>query len=213
MVVVKFCPSSFTHQEQETVEISADVDQLTDQLTIRPVEPTDLKNLCEVLANCFYSPEGLMAWVYPLLKLGIYEDLRSRLRSPSSHYLCLVALVSMAGDKSNTNVSGTVEMTLRSASPTMGSVKRPYIANLAVGKPYRRRGIASKLLKHCERTAQSWGFTEIYLHVLDNNSQARQLYGNCGYHLYRVESSYLGDLWGRPKRLLLHKIIIDNPPS
>ena len=196
MVVVKFCPSLFTHQEQEIIKVTADADSLV----IRPVESTDLKNLCEVLAKCFHPPQGLMAWAHPLLKLGIYEDLRSRLRSPDSHYLCLVALVSM-------DVSGTVEMTLRSPSSTMGSVKHPYIANLAVGENYRRKGIARKLLQQCERKALTWGFTEIYLHVLDNNYQARQLYHNCGYRLYQVESSYLVDLWGGPKRLLLHKMI------
>ena len=39
----------------------------------------------------FHSGEGFVEWVYPVLRLGIYEDLKNRLRSKAEHYICLVA--------------------------------------------------------------------------------------------------------------------------
>lgn len=168
---------------------------------IRPVEPQDLSSLAEILTQSFHPAEGWMAWTHPLLKLGIYEDLRTRLGSKSPHYLCLVAIHGLD------DVSGTVEMSLRSCSWTIQNTHYPYISNLAVGENYRRQGIASKLLVSCEQVALRWGFRDLYLHVLENNQQARRLYFECGYRLCRVESSYINLLLNRPRRLLMHKRI------
>jgi hypothetical protein len=50
-----------------------------------------------------------------------------------------------------------------------------------------------------------WGFCDLYLHVLEDNHQARQLYLKTGYEQLQVESSVGAWLLGRPKRLFLHK--------
>lgn len=83
----------------------------------------------------------------------------------------------------------------------------PYISNLAVRKSYRRQGVARQLLLACERTSLEWGFPDLYLHVLENNHQARQLYLKAGYQLRQVEPSYSAWLFGQPKRLFLQKHI------
>ena len=205
---MSFCPFFLTHQRKAVILSTAKTNNQTSQLLIRQIETQDLNDLCELLANSFHPPQGLMTLVYPLLKLGIYEDLRSRLHSPSPYYLCLVAQMSMAESVSPSRpISGTVEMTLRSYASSHHSTKHPYIANLAVRRGDRRQGIASHLLNHCEQTARAWGFQEIYLHVLETNYQAKQLYFNCGYHLYRTEYDYLNTWFHRPQRLLLRKKI------
>ena len=58
---------------------------------IRAAQPGDLAGLAELLADSFHSQHGILGWAYPLLRLGIYEDLRNRLRSTSPHHICLVA--------------------------------------------------------------------------------------------------------------------------
>jgi ribosomal protein S18 acetylase RimI-like enzyme len=63
----------------------------------------------------------------------------------------------------------------------------------------------------CEQTALDWGFPDIYLHVLENNHQARQLYLKTGYQLRQIEPSYGAWLLGRPKRLLLQKHLSTTP--
>uniref|UniRef100_A0A7S2ZEC5 N-acetyltransferase domain-containing protein n=1 Tax=Rhodosorus marinus TaxID=101924 RepID=A0A7S2ZEC5_9RHOD len=49
----------------------------------------------------------------------------------------------------------------------------PYIGNLSVFHKYRRRGVASALVTHCEDVARSKGFSEIFLHVELGNLPAR----------------------------------------
>ena len=177
------------------------------QFTIRTAQVRDLTTMAEILTDSFHSRTGLMGWVYPMLRLGIYEDLRNRLRSTSPHYVCLVAVT--AGSRED--LAGTVELTLRPSPswPTHNS-GYPYISNLAVRKSCRRQGVAQQLLFACERMSTEWGYHDLYLHVLENNHPARQLYLKTGYQLRQVESTYSASLLGRPKRLFLNKHL---PPA
>lgn len=148
-----------------------------------------------------------MGWLYPILRLGIYEDLHSRLRSDSPYYFCLVAMA--AASKVNSypeEIVGTVEIALRSPSYWhKDNYQYPYISNLAVSKIWRRHGLAQKLLLGCEEAAREWGFRHIYLHVLENNNQARKLYLKAGYTIHKVEPNYSFFWLGTPKRLFLQK--------
>jgi len=205
-VVVNPCFSFLTPYEPA----SAGQDAVTagaSHFTIRTAQAGDLTTLAEILTDSFHPRTGIMGWIYPMLRLGIYEDLRNRLRSTSPHYVCLVAVssVSMIAG-SQEELVGTVEIALRSPSSWQPrSSQYPYISNLAVTKSCRRKGVARQLLLACERTALEWGSRNLYLHVLENNHQARQLYLKTGYQLHQVEPSYSAMLLGRPKRLFLHK--------
>ncbi len=205
-VVVNPCFSFLTPYEpapagQDAVAASAS------HFTIRTAQARDLATLAEILTDSFHPETGLVRWLHPLLRLGIYEDLRNRLRSASPHYLCLVAVATdstVAGSREE--LVGTVELTLRSPPSWQSrSSQYPYISNLAVRQSCRRQGVARQLLLACERTSLEWGFQDLYLHVLENNHQARQLYLKTEYQLCRVEPSYSAWLLGRPKRLFLHK--------
>lgn len=188
---------------------------------IRVSRSEDLEQNAEILAESFHSRSGWMGYVYPLLRLGIYEDLRNRFRSATPHYTCLVAVES---DRSGSmelskGVAGTVEMGLRSpslwqdtpSSSTSRHHRELYISNLAVKATSRRRGVATALLHACEQMALSWGFQHLYLHVLENNHQARRLYYRVGYRLHRVEWSWECWILGKPRKLLLHKHL--SPPN
>ena len=176
-------------------------------LTIRTAQVRDLTTLAEILTDSFHPRTGFVRWAYPMLRLGIYEDLRNRLRSNSPHYVCLVAVADGSSvTASGEALAGTVELALRSPpSWQKGAYQYPYISNLAVRKSCRRLGVAKQLLLACERTSLEWGFQDLYLHVLENNHQARQLYLKAGYQLRQVEPSYGAWLFGHPKRLFLHK--------
>lgn len=186
------------------------------QLIIRTALQRDLTSLTEILAESFHPQTGIWAFAYPMFRLGIYEDLRNRIRSNSPNYICLVATLSRAsGSEEDTQSSpgdylvGTVEMALRSPSSWQGwGSQYPYISNLAVRMSCRRRGVARQLLLSCERTALQWGFRDLYLHVLENNHQARQLYLKTGYQLKRIDPSWETILFARPRRLFLHKQLL-----
>ena len=62
------------------------------QLQIRVATPDDLMNIAQIVAQSFHSQQGLWGWTFALFRMGIYEDLRHRLQSPTSHHICLVAV-------------------------------------------------------------------------------------------------------------------------
>jgi len=171
---------------------------------VRTARSRDLNELAEILTLSFHPPEGWMLLAYPLLKLGIYEDLRARLRSGSPHYCCLAAIALPANATPET-VAGMVELGLRPLRPQQRSQQLPYVSNLAVGRAFRRQGVARRLLAQCEPLALDWGYQDIYLHVLETNQQAQQLYLSCGYRIAARETTWATQLLRQPRRLLLHK--------
>lgn len=148
-----------------------------------------------------------MGWLTPILRLGIYEDLRRRLSPTSADYIFLIAVLpSRKSISTCSQVAGTVEITLRSTNSLLfPSSHYPYLANLAVRSEYRRQGIAENLLRVSEEMLQSRGFQDLYLHVLEDNHPARNLYFKAGYRLKKADPLWYCWLLRRPRRLLLHK--------
>ncbi len=179
----------------------------TSNLVVRLLCGRDLTDLAEILADSFHCRTGIQGWFYPLLRLAIYEDLRNRLRSADGDRCCLVAIAN-SGDRVGEReyLAGTVEIALR-RSISWGNSDRQYayISNLAVHRACRRQGVAQQLLLSCERTALQWGFKDLYLHVLETNQQARQLYLKAGYQVQQVDSAWNAWLLQQPARLLLSK--------
>ena len=175
----------------------------TDSLTVRPASIDDLGVVSEVLTRSFHSSQGWGVLMYPFLKLGIYEDIRSRMCSDRAYYTCLVATAASTGI-----VMGTVELCLNCPEGWIPlQYQSTYISNLAVSPHYRRQGIAQRLLRSCEQITSQWGFKQIYLHVLDNNAAAQKLYTRSGYQQCRVEPSITAWLFKQPRRVLLGKSV------
>ncbi len=207
--------------------------------TIRSAQIDDLAELTDMLADSFHKQDSMGQWMYSLWRLGIYEDLRHRLRDPSSRYACLVAVgaaesVPLAHPASSVQSSaqpstgttplgkpidslpnsssdvlvGTVELSMRSGDLwNWFTPNRPYLANLAVHRQYRRNGIAGELLIQCEAIARDWGFREIGLHVMQDNKPAYHLYRKLGYRVEAADPLWLSRLWGYPRRLFLKKVL------
>lgn len=165
---------------------------------IRFADLKDVKALADVLVQSFHVSESWFSWFYPLLKLGICEDLRTRLRSKSPYYQCLVALI-----LEKEEVIGTAEISQRDWF--LSQKRACYISNLAVSGSYRRQGVAKQLLLKCETVALEWNCESLHLHVLENNIPAKQLYLTNGYRSQRVEHSLRSWLFKQPRRLLLEK--------
>lgn len=185
------------------------------RLTIRAANLEDIASLAEVLTRSFHPPFGLFAWTYPFLRLGISEDLRNRIRSRTPHSICLVAVApSLEDTDADETIAGTVEMNLHAPPWQFTRSQYLYISNLAVSPSYRRQGIARKLLFQCEKVALEWGFSDLYLHVLENNHSAYSLYLERGYRVKRIESSFSARVLNRPRKMFLHKHIdssLDTP--
>jgi ribosomal protein S18 acetylase RimI-like enzyme len=183
---------------------------------VRSASTQDLNQLADVLTSSFYPPTGWRRWVYPVLRLGIYEDLRQRFQTAPFNYVCLAAFVGDAQPDRELLV-GTVEISSRRSGLLWASPGHPqlYLSNLAVRESCRRQGVARSLLQASEQTALAWGFQELYLHVMENNVKARRLYQQAGYQLHRTETTLLSLLGGQPRRLLLQKPLVrpSAPPN
>ena len=58
----------------------------------------------------------------------------------------------------------------------------PLMSNLAVGREFRRKGIAEKLVTEVERMVRNeWGYEDCYLYVEERNKAAVRLYQKLGY--------------------------------
>lgn len=178
---------------------------------VRTAQLKDLADLVDVLSNSFHASTGIMRWFSPILRLGVYEDLRQRLRSPDGdNYICLVA-VSLVADNclATAPVVGTVEVTLKPTFPLQvcSSTPYPYLSNLAVKLDCRRQGIAQRLLEASEKAVKDWGCRDLYLHVLEDNYQARRLYSKAGYKVKQTDPLWRSLIFRQPRRLLLHKTL------
>ncbi|WP_234406607.1 GNAT family N-acetyltransferase [Limnothrix sp. PR1529] len=178
-------------------------------LQIRPAEFRDLAELADLLADSFHRRQGWWRWLFPLLRAGIYEDLRTRLQSQRDRCLCLVAFTAptaATGRVQHPELIGTIEIAARSNLPwRLNQHHYPYISNLAVRTDYRRRGVALQLLSACEEVARHWDSSALYLHVLADNCAARRLYDRAGFVPSGRSGGGSRPSWQRSTRLLLQK--------
>lgn len=199
--------------------------------SIRTATLADLDQLTEVLASSFYDRTSWWAWLYPLIKLGIQEDLKQRLKTHQSHYACLAVVAPDAGPVASHSeehfphlladsaapspapIVGTVEISQRHSWPWQPTQSRhAYISNLAVSQSYRRQGLAAQLLTTCEALAHTWQLDHLYLHVMEDNLGAQRLYRRLGFQVFQTEDTLSTWLGLQPRRLLLHKAMTPASP-
>lgn len=197
----------------------------SDSIRVRSARIEDLSRIVAVLLASFYPKIQPTNWFYWLMRIGIREDIKTRLKTDPGRYACLVAasidsavaegISSTISDEEDTagrtragKVIGTVEMSLRPCeSWRFFPPQRAYLSNLAVDHNYRRLGAAKQLLHTCENVALQWGFHCLYLHVMADNQAAQALYRQAGFQTCEVSNPVLAGLGLRAERLLLAKHI------
>ncbi|MEO0517952.1 MAG: GNAT family N-acetyltransferase [Cyanobacteria bacterium P01_A01_bin.116] len=173
---------------------------------IRAAHIKDLPEIVGVLLRSFYSQVQATQWLYWLMRIGIQEDIKVKLATPANQYACLVATTIDSETSQSGSVIGTAEISQRPCETwQLFPAKRAYLSNLAVSPNHRRQGAAQQLLDTCEDIALSWGFRDIYLHVMVDNRKAQALYEQAGYRPCEVSNPILSGLGLRPQRLLLSK--------
>ncbi|MCA2711137.1 MAG: GNAT family N-acetyltransferase [Microcystis sp. M015S2] len=204
MIKVDSCFISYLLSHPSDSEATGDSAAIP--VEVRLAQSQDLKSLAEILADSFFPTANYWSFLRPIFKLGIYEDLRGRLRGDTPYYHCLVvSQTSVTATGSQEVIVATAEISLKSSS--FLAVPIPYISNLAVSPDRRRAGLARRLLLKCEQIAREWGFEELSLHVLDNNLAAQSLYLSSGYRLQKTDGWLINWLFNRPQKLFLHKKI------
>ncbi|MDY6902426.1 MAG: GNAT family N-acetyltransferase [Cyanobacteriota bacterium] len=194
------------HQKPVTVATTP----INSQFQIRLCTAADLADVAHIIAESFHSRNGIWGWAFPLMRLGIYEDLRHRLATSAPHHVCLVAADTT--NQASSNLVATVELSVRLGDTWAYTGTRKsfaYLSNLAVHPQHRRQGAALALLNSCEKVAREWGFQDLYLHVLENNHQARQLYFKLGYRMHQIDSNWNTFFFRRSRQILLYKHLLD----
>jgi ribosomal protein S18 acetylase RimI-like enzyme len=176
---------------------------ITRVLKVRPLQPNDVARAAAVISDSFQIGMSLGGWLRPLFRIGIQEDLRHRLdvQAPDQAVCLVAAIGSQARD-----VVGTIEISARLPmyNPSL-SRRYVYISNLAVDNNYRRLGIGRELVAQCAAIASTWGFTEIYLHVMADNLAGQHLYAQLGFEVLSSDQPWHILPWQRPQRLFLRK--------
>ncbi|OUC14667.1 MAG: hypothetical protein B0A82_10035 [Alkalinema sp. CACIAM 70d] len=175
-------------------------------LRIRPARSADARTIAELLSQCFELVSPQLTWILPLVRLGIQEDLRYRLKQQQG-YACFVAELQTENQR-HLQLVGTIEVSLKNFN-FLGRCQPvyPYLANLAVHPDYRQQGIARRLIQICEQKILNWGAQDLYLHVLEENFSARKLYLDLGYSTQSLERMYGLSLQSQQLRFFLHKRI------
>lgn len=87
---------------------------------------------------------------------------------------------------------GTIQFVSRHSDLDLGDgVTTAYLQALEVLSPYRRQGIASRLIRSVESEALDRGFVRLTLMVEPDNSTAIQLYAALGYSFFKSST----DIW------------------
>lgn len=181
---------------------------------IRAARAQDLSQIAAVLLASFYPKAQATQWLYWLMRMGIQEDIKTRMKTPASQYTCLVATTVDSESAKSGSVIGTAEISQRACEAwRLFPPKRAYLSNLAVSPIHRRQGTAYQLLRTCENIALNWGFRSISLHVMADNQAAWDLYAQAGYHPKEVSNPILSRMGLRPQRILLTKPLDSNQLS
>lgn len=198
--------SWFESPESFKSPISPLPDSTPSHTIIRRAKVDDASAIADVITLSFNEFNELTFWMYPLIKIGVAQDLRQRLQSLEEEHIAIVAVnISRRGKEIYQEIVGTVEVSLRQGYHRGKKESYIYIANLAVRETNRRQGIASKLLYQCEEIARQKNCDRLRLHVLLGNEVGQKLYLNNGYRVLRIETDLLSLFMVKKRRLLLDK--------
>lgn len=199
----RFSPSATPSRERFLAD-----DAMPIRFRIRAAQIKDLTPLVSVLLDSFYTQAKATQWLYWILRIGIQEDIKAKIKVPANQYACLVATTIHPDSAHSDRVIGTAEISQRPCETwQFFPPQRAYLSNLAISPEHRRRGAARQLISTCETVARGWGFRHVYLHVMADNAAAKRLYEQSGYQLCEVSNPVLSALGLRPQRLLLSKRI------
>ncbi|MEM6591364.1 MAG: GNAT family N-acetyltransferase, partial [Cyanobacteria bacterium P01_C01_bin.73] len=97
---------------------------------IRTATLGDLGSLSNLLTTGFYRKDGWTKWLYPLIRLGIHEDLKARLSSRNDRYACLMAVYSASSPVTQASATqASVTQTSVTQAPVTGTLHQKNVRN------------------------------------------------------------------------------------
>ncbi|KAL8233239.1 hypothetical protein R6Q57_003017 [Mikania cordata] len=173
-------------------------------------EDDEMRSVANIQAEAFYEPVVFFNDVFfQFFQAEVLSGLLYRLRnSPSDRYACLVAETTI-GDNEEKQLVGVVDATVfRDASVLehlSGADEYLYVSGIAVLHNFRRKKVASVLLKSCEMLARFWGYEYLVLRAYEDDMGARRLYTNAGYKIVSTDPVWTTTWIGKRRRVLMIK--------
>ncbi|GLU21570.1 hypothetical protein SLE2022_377030 [Rubroshorea leprosula] len=160
---------------------------------VRAMRPEDMDSTVRLLAESF--AESMSLQFEALLRFLVKQYLIER-RGVMPHAVTLVGFFRERGsEEGEEEVAGTVEVCFdkrgaNASPPTPTPPKNsPYICNMTVRKPLRRKGIGWHLLKASEELISNMTSTkEVYLHCRMIDTAPFNMYIKAGYEIVRTDS-------------------------
>nr|XP_043616970.1 uncharacterized protein LOC122588824 [Erigeron canadensis] len=178
---------------------------------VRRMEEKDdeMRNVANIQAEAFYEPVIFFNdYFFKFFQAEVLSGLLYRLKnSPPDRYACLVAEAS--DSEENQQMVGVVDVTVfRDQSVLVhlsGADEYLYVSGIAVLRDFRRKKVASVLLKACEMLARLWGYKYLVLRAYEDDMGARKLYTNAGYSIVSGDPVWTTSWIGRKRRILMIK--------
>ncbi|XP_027353705.1 uncharacterized protein LOC113864316 [Abrus precatorius] len=179
----------------------------------RLIENTDeIRMAAQVQAQAFHVPVALFNDLFfQFFKAEVLSGLLYKLKnSPPNRYACLVAEPAKNEPDSSKQLVGVTDVTVLRDQHVLQHLPAEaeeylYVSGIAVSKTFRRRKIATALLKACDMLSILWGFEFLALRAYEEDLGARKLYANAGYHVVSRDPPWTSNWIGRKCRVLMIK--------
>ncbi|GLJ17041.1 hypothetical protein SUGI_0294810 [Cryptomeria japonica] len=180
-------------------------------------EKEEMDAVADIQSAAFYSPAPIWdSFFYMIFKAEVLGALLYKLRnSPPNRYACLVAETDYdttdhgMANKTKQEIVGVVDVTAYTDKDVLfhlgGAVEYLYVSGIAVGENYRRRKVATVLLKACDFMAFLWGFEYLVLRAYGDDVAARTLYSRAGYQVVSQDPPWASTWIGKKQRVLMVK--------
>lgn len=172
----------------------------------------EIRRVAYIQSEAFYEPMRFFNdFFFEIFQAEVLAGLLYRLRnSPPDRYACLVAVPNTETTESAySDLVGVVDVTVLRDNDIVrhlpGAREYLYVSGIAVLKDFRRRKVASALLKACDILSDDWGFECLVLRAYEDDMGALKLYGNAGYRIVTGDPPWMSTWIGRRRRVIMIK--------
>ncbi|XP_054812669.1 uncharacterized protein LOC129313508 [Prosopis cineraria] len=174
----------------------------------------EIRNAANVQAEAFHVPVSFFnPLFFQFFQAEVLSGLLYKLKnSPRDRYACLVAEAATICSDSSKQIVGVVDVTASRDGNVLQLLPPEaqeylYISGIAVSSNFRRRKVATALLKACDVLSVLWGFEFLVLRAYEEDWGARKLYSKAGYEVVYRDPPWLSTWIGRKCRVLMIKAL------
>ncbi|XP_010062409.2 uncharacterized protein LOC104449829 [Eucalyptus grandis] len=175
-------------------------------------DEVEMRAVARIQAEAFHEPAALFNDLFfQFFQAEVLAGLIYKLRnSPSDRYACLVAEPAPSVPSIEDGVVGVVDVTVLREKAVLrdlpGAEEYLYVSGIAVSESFRRRKVATALLKACDELCIGWGYRYLVLRAHEDDSGARTLYANAGYRVVTGDPVWVSWIGKRRRVLMIKKI-------